>query len=604
MAQEREIQYSNKTFSDFRKQLVDYAKNYFPDTYNDFSPTSPGMMFMEMAAYVGDILSFYQDIQLQETFLQYAQEPGNLYNLAYMMGYRPKVTSAATVTLDVYQQIPATLGLPDYDYAITLDNNAVVQSTTNPSTQFLIQDKVNFGFSSSYDPTTVTVYETSGGSITKFLLKKQVKAISGEIKTATREINAVERFKTLTVEDTDIIGILDITDGDGNTWTEVPYLAQDTIFEENTNTATDSNLVPYSLTLKKVPRRFVTRFTSTGAIQIQFGAGVTGEDDSTITPDPTNVGLPSQTLGVSKIDVAYDPSNFMFTGTYGLAPSSTLTIRYLVGGGVESNVPADTITTVVSSTKTAVQTGYEDTFTVNNPEPSTGGKDGDTIAELRQNSMKAYNEQMRAVTKEDYTVRALALPSRFGSVSKVFVTQDQLTSTNSVRDNIIDSNPLALSMYILAYNQDKELTTATSTLKTSLKNYLSQYKLVTDAVNIKDAFVVNIGVKYEIILRPSATAKDVLTKCTEALQDYFEITKWSINQPVNISKLYTLLDRVKGVQTVQHIELVNKAGGNYSQYAYDIAGATRSNIVYPSYDPCIFEIKYPNADIEGRIVTL
>jgi phage-related baseplate assembly protein len=159
-------------------------------------------------------------------------------------------------------------------------------------------------------------------------------------------------------------------------------------------------------------------------------------------------------------------------------------------------------------------------------------------------------------------------------------------------------------MYILAYNQDKQLTTATNTLKTNLKNYLSQYKLVTDAINIKDAFVVNIGVRYEIVLRPSATAKDVLTKCTEALQDYFKIEKWSINQPVNLSKLYTLLDRVKGVQTVQHIELTNKAGGEYSQYGYDITGATKNNIVYPSYDPCIFELKYPNTDIEGRIVTL
>ena len=382
MAQQREIQYSNKTFSDFRKQLIDYAKNYFPDSYNDFSPTSPGMMFMEMAAYVGDVLSFYQDIQLQETFLQYAQEPGNLYNLAYMMGYRPKVTSAATVMLDVYQQVPSknagTNAVPDYDYAITLDNNAVVQSTTNPVVQFLIQDKVNFSYSSSYDPTTVSIYETAGGNITKFLLKKQVKAISGEIKTTTESISSVERFKTITINDTDIIGILDVTDGDGNTWTEVPYLAQDTVFEESTNTATDSNLVPYSLTLQKTPRRFVTRFTSTGAIQLQFGAGQTGEDDTVITPDPTNVGLPSQTIGVTKIDVAYDPSNFMFTGAYGLAPSSDLTIRYIVGGGVEANVPLDTITTVVSSTKTAVQTGYEDTFTVNNPEPATGGKDGDT----------------------------------------------------------------------------------------------------------------------------------------------------------------------------------------------------------------------------------
>lgn len=608
MAQQREIQYSNKTFSDFRKQLIDYAKNYFPDSYNDFSPTSPGMMFMEMAAYVGDVLSFYQDVQLQETFLQYAQEPGNLYNLAYMMGYRPKVTSAATVMLDVYQQVPSknagTNAVPDYDYAITLDNNAIVQSTTNPAVQFLIQDKVNFSYSSSYDPTTVSIYETAGGSITKFLLKKQVKAISGEIKTTTESISSVEKFKTITINDTDIIGILDVTDGDGNTWTEVPYLAQDTVFEESTNTATDSNLVPYSLTLQKTPRRFVTRFTSTGAIQLQFGAGQTGEDDTVITPDPTNVGLPSQTIGVTKIDVAYDPSNFMFTGAYGLAPSSDLTIRYIVGGGVEANVPLDTITTVVSSTKTAVQTGYEDTFTVNNPEPATGGKDGDTVDELRQNSLKSYNEQLRAVTAQDYTVRAQALPPRFGSVAKVFVTQDQLTSTKSVTDNIIDSNPLAISLYILAYNQDKQLTTATSTLKTNLKNYLSQYRLLTDAINIKDAFVVNIGVRYEIVLRPSATAKDVLTKCTEALQDYFDITKWSINEPVNISKLYTLLDRVKGVQTVQHVELVNKAGGNYSQYGYDIAGATRNNIVYPSYDPCIFEIKYPNTDIEGRIITL
>ena len=175
MAQEREIQYSNKTFSDFRQQLIDYAKNYFPDTYNDFSPTSPGMMFVEMASYVGDVLSFYQDIQLQETFLQYAQEPGNLYSLAYMMGYTPKTTSAAIVTLDVYQQVPSknagSNAVPDYDYAITLDNNAVIQSATNPPVQFLIQDKVNFGFSSSYDPTTVSIYETTAGNITKFLDK-------------------------------------------------------------------------------------------------------------------------------------------------------------------------------------------------------------------------------------------------------------------------------------------------------------------------------------------------------------------------------------------------------------------------------------------------
>ena len=609
MSQQREIQYSNKTFVDFRQQLVDYAKNYFPDTYNDFSPTSPGMMFMEMAAYVGDILSFYQDIQLQETFLQYAQEPGNLYNLAYMMGYRPKTSTAATVTLDIYQEVRATLNanneyVPNLAYAATVDSNAVVQSNTSPRVNFLTQDKVNFAFSSSFDPTEVTVFSTAGSAISYFLLRKQVKAISAEIKTTTYQVPSFERFRTITIADTNILGVLDITGSNGETWTEVPYLAQDTIFTEAANEGSDSNLAPYILSLQKVPRRFVTRFTSTGELQIQFGAGQENTDDSVITPDPTNVGLGDQIIGVSKIDTAYDPSNFMYTGAYGVAPVGSLHIRYLTGGGVASNVPAGTITTIVSKTSTAATSGDENNLTVSNPEPATGGKDGDTTDELRQNSLKAFSEQLRTVTKEDYTVRALSMPPRFGTVAKVFVTQDQLTSAQSTTDVILDSNPLSLSMYVLAYNNDGTLTQATPTLKQNLETYLSQYKMLTDAVNIKDAFIVNIGIKYDIILSPSATSRDVLVKCTEALQDYFKLSKRSINQSINLSKLYTLLDRVKGVQTVQKIEIVNKVGGSYSQYAYDIKGATQNNIVYPSYDPCIFEIKFPDADIEGRITSM
>ena len=609
MSQQREIQYSNKTFVDFRQQLVDYAKNYFPDTYNDFSPTSPGMMFMEMAAYVGDILSFYQDIQLQETFLQYAQEPGNLYNLAYMMGYRPKISTAATVTLDMYQEVRATLNannqyVPNLAYAATVDSNAVVQSDTTPRVNFLTQDKVNFAFSSSFDPTEVTVYSTAGSAISYFLLKKQVKAISAEIKTTTYQVPSFERFRTITIADTNILGVLEITGSNGETWTEVPYLAQDTVFTETANVGSNSNLAPYILSLQKVPRRFVTRFTSTGELQIQFGAGQENTDDSVITPDPTNVGLGDQIIGVSKIDTAYDPSNFMYTGAYGVAPVGSLYIRYLTGGGVASNVPAGTITTIVSKTSTATTSGDQNNLTVSNPEPATGGKDGDTTDELRQNSLKAFSEQLRAVTKEDYTVRALSMPPRFGTIAKVFVTQDQLTSTQNTTDVVLDSNPLSLSMYVLAYNNDGTLTQATPTLKQNLETYISQYKMLTDAVNIKNAFIVNIGIKYDIILSPSATGRDVLVKCTEVLQDYFKLSKRSINQSINISKLFTLLDRVKGVQTVQRIEITNKVGGNYSQYAYDVKGATQNNIVYPSYDPCIFEIKFPDTDIEGRITSM
>ena len=605
MAEERDIKYVNKTFSDFRQQLIDYAKNYFPDTYNDFSPTSPGMMFMEMAAYVGDVLSFYQDIQLQETLLQYAQEPGNLYSLAYMMGYRPKISTVAETDIEVFQQVDAIANAPDWDQALVIPENIQLESTSGTPTRFFIDRKVNFGFSSSYDPTDVTVYASSGNTINTFLLKKTVKAFSGQVKTKTVPITSPERFKTITLEDDNIIGILDIEDGSSNDWYEVPYLAQDTIFEESTNSGTDSNLAPYLLTLKKVPRRFVTRFTSTGNLQVQFGAGTNSQDDSVITPDPTNVGLGTNN-GISRIDQAYDPSNFMFTGTYGLAPANTtLTIRYLVGGGVEANVPANTITTVVDQgTATGTDTSKASTIAYNNPRAASGGKDGDTAEEIRQNSLKAYSEQLRAVTKEDYIVRALSLPARFGSVAKVHVLQDQLTSTKSTTDNIIDSNPLSLSMYTLAYNNDRKLTTASVNMKENLKQYLSQYRLLTDAINIKDAFIVNIGVKYDIVLRPGAVGREVLLRCTQALQEHFDIRKWNINQPINIGTIYTVLDRIKGVQTVQNVEIINKVGGSYSQYAYDIKGATKNNIVYPSYDPCIFEVKLPDSDITGRITTL
>ena len=612
MAQQRDIKYVNKTFSDFRQQLIDYTKNYFPDTYNDFSATSPGMMFIEMASYVGDVLSFYQDIQLQETFLQYAQEPANLYNLAYMMGYRPKVSTAATVDLDVFQRIPAILSsgqyVPNYNFAVTVSENATLQSTTTPSVQFLINNKINFNFSSSYDPTEVSVYATAGNTITEFLLQKKVKATSAEIRTTTVTVTAPERFKTVTVQDSNILGILDIVDnnGSGNSWYEVPYLGQDTVFLEQSNTGgSDSNLVPYVLQLQKVPRRFVTRFTSTGDLQVQFGAGTSGQSDSVITPDPTNVGLGDQIIGVSRIDKAYDPSNFMFTGTYGLAPANTvLRIRYLVGGGVEANVPSDTVTTILNAQRTAATAGYENTLQFTNPEAAVGGKDGDNSDELRENSLRAYSEQLRAVTTEDYVIRTLSLPAKFGSVAKAYVIQDQLSSTKSVTDNIVDGNPLSLSLFVLAYDNNKKLTTASSTLRSNLSTYLSQYKLITDAVNIKDAFIVNIGVRYDIVVLPNFTGRDVLLSCTQALQDYFRIEKWSINQSINLSTLYTLLDRVKGVQTVQNIEIDNKVGGNYSQYGYDVKGATKNNIVYPSYDPCIFEIKFPDTDIVGRVTSL
>lgn len=603
MAETRDIKYINRNFDDFRSQLVEYAKAYFPDSYNDFSPSSPGMMFIEMAAYVGDVLSFYQDNQLQETFLQHAKNPSNLYALAYMMGYTPKVTTVAETILEVSQTVDA-VGVdskPDFDQAIIVAENSTVKSTSQGQPVYILSNKVDFNFSSSYDPTDITVKTLAGGQPSEFLLKKKAHAFSGTIKQVEETFSTSEKFATLTIDDENIVGVLDITDSDGNVWYEVPFLGQDTIFVDETNTNSDKSQAPNILKLKKVPRRFVTRFTSKGVLQVQFGAGINTEDDAEFLPNPvTTTYFPRQ--GVSRLDWAYDPSNFLFTKSYGLAPSNTtLTIRYIVGGGVESNAPANSITTIDAITTSAVDSSKVATLAFNNPQPALGGRDGDTVDEIRENSARSFAEQKRTVTLQDYSVRALTLPPRFGSVAKVYVTQDATTRSN---ESVLGDNRLALSLYVLAYDNNGHLTPASDTLKENLKTYLSEFIMLTDAVEIKDAFVVNIGVQFEIISRPNYQSREVLLNCTAALKDYFAKDKLTINQPINISSVYTALDKVKGVQTVKNVTITNKAGGRYSSFGYDTKGATKNNVLYPSYDPCCFEVKYPNQDIEGRVTTI
>ena len=610
MAEKRDIKYVAREFTDFRQELIEYAKNYFPDSYNDFSPTAPGTMFIEMAAYVGDILSFYQDTQLQETFLQYAKDPGNLYSMAYMMGYRPKTTTVSEVELTFTQNIGAdpVSNQPNWNQALVTSENSIVTSTVSGNSKFFIENKVDFSFSSSFDPTDVVISEISNGLPSEFLLTKTIKAFSGETKSVTVSYGQAKKFATYVLEDANIIGILSIIDDTGagnNRWYEVPSLGQDTVFVEETNVGTDADKVPNVIKLQKVPKRFVTRLNSQGQLTIQFGAGLGESDDSEVFPNPQNVGL-GTFQGITRLDTAYDPSNFTYSQAYGLAPSNTtLTITYLVGGGIASNVPANSLTQL-STTANSIdgENTYLNTLAVNNLEPARGGKDGDTLEEIRQNSLRAFSEQRRTVTLQDYTVRALSLNPKFGTVAKVYVTQDELTSTKSQTDAIIDSNPLSLSMYVLAYDNNKFLVPATQTLKNNLRTYVANYMPITDALNIKDAFVINIGIDFDILVRPNYNGRDVLVACCDALKEYFEIGKWNINQPINISFLYTLLDKVTGVQTVSNIRIENKQGGNYSEYAYDIKGATRNNIVYPSYDTMIFEVKYPEVDIKGRTTVL
>jgi len=619
MAVRRNIQYLNKDFTELRASLINYARTYFPTTYNDFSPSSPGMMFMEMAAYVGDVLSFYLDNQIQETYLQYARQTNNLYELAYMFGYKPNVTQVATVNVDFYQQVPASgsIGLqsPDFSYALYVPENTTVVSSASGSVSFLIQDPIDFSVSSSGDPTEITVYQTTGNTINFYLLKKTRKAISSTINSTTFTFTTPQQFTTVEISSPNIVGILDIVDSDGNIWYEVDYLAQDTVFDSIKNTnVNDPNLsqyqgdTPYLLQLKGVQRRFTSRFLNNTTLQLQFGAGTSADTDEEILPNPDNVGL-GLPFEIDKLTTAFSPSNFVFTKTYGIAPSNTtLTVRYLTGGGVGANVPANTINTISSgniqflnSSLTAVTANYIfGTLAVNNPAAADGGGDGDTTEEIRQNSSANFATQLRNVTQDDYLVRALSLPAKFGVISKAYI---EPTKAQSVASGAAAS---ILDLYILSFDVNSKLTNASLALKQNLSTYLSQYRMVNDSINIKDAFIINIGVNFDIIVLPNFNSNEVLTKCILALQDFFAIKNWQINEPIILRDVFAVLDNIEGVQTVKNINISNKVGTllGYSQYAYDVTGATINGVVYPSLDPMIFEVKYPNTDIQGRVVNL
>ena len=602
MVQNKNISYLNKNFLQYKASLIEFAKNYFPNTYTDFSEASPGTMFIEMSSYVGDVLSFYTDTQIQENFVLTAKEKENLLNMAYSLGYRPKSSYASVTTVDFYQRVPILNGAPNLDYALIIPENTPLQSNST-QTDFLTIKKVDFTDTGSV---SISLYDGNN-----YLFKKSVPAISATVQNATFDFGAPIKFNSVEINDPNFLQILQATGSDGSQWYEVPYLAQSNIINRTTNTGPSANQVPYLLSYLETPNRFVSRIRTDDVIELQFGSGMyvnTADDIIIPTPDNIQLGLvPS--ADTSDLVNNYNQAAVFYTKQYGTVPSNiSMTVQYLSGGGVAANVPANDITIISSNAginafNPANTNASLATLLVSNAIPATGGRGGDTVEEIRLNTLNAFSAQLRAVTKDDYMNRALSMPSDFGTISKVYVEQASALSVSSGNDPLIDNNPLALSMYVLAYNDDKKLVNATTDLKTNLKGYLEPFRMVTDAIIIKDAYYINLGLNFDITIVPGLSNNQILTDCITALTNYFDINKWQINQPIILSDVNALLLQIKGVQSLVKLEFTNKSGGNYSPYSYDVAGAFRSGILYPSLDPAVFEIRYPDLDIQGRVVT-
>ena len=619
----KDIKYTGKDFPTIRKNLIDFAKTYYPTTFNDFNEASPGMMFLETTAYVGDLLSFYLDKQFKESLLPYATERKNVVALAQTLGYKPRQAIAAQVDIDVFQTVPA-VGLgsknsPDFRYALAIAGGMRVKATKEAV--FRTDLPIDFSISGSSNLTDISIFSTDDttGEPTYYLLRKRVGFESGTTLKQTFTVSAAEPFLQLTLPRTNIISITKVTDSNGNTWSEVPYLAQDMVFKQVQNNqyiepalSEHRSETPYMLKLTKTSRRFITRVDAAGKTVLEFGPGTHTGPDEEIVPNPISAGSALPTATPSS-NTFIDPSNFLYTKTYGQAPSNTtLTIEYVVGLGVKDNVPAGDVTDIDDIQFISEGSGIDITLFNNtkaslaatNPTPSQGGRGAETIDEVRNNSLAHFNAQGRVVSKDDYMIRTLTMPSQYGSIAKVYVTQDEKLNVSEGSSRL--RNPFAVNLYTLSYDQDKQLTNTNPATKQNIKNYISPYRLLTDSVNIKNAFVINIGVDFEIITLPGFNSNEVLVKSINIVKKLLHIDNMQINQPIILADLYTELASVMGVQSVTKLEFYNfyDESEGYSGNIYDIKQATRDNVVYPSLDPSIFEVKFPNSDIKGRVTSI
>ena len=742
---ESNVSYLGKDFTALKSSLVNYAKSYFPNTYRDFNETSPGMMLIEMNAYVGDVLSFYIDQQYREMLLPLAEERRNVINMAKMFGYKVKPIIPSHVELTFKQNLSvdsSDSSKVDYSTGGIFDSGIEVKGT-NSNVIFETLDVVDFQVSQSNDTTTPSGFDSSTGLANGYTLQRKVKAISGKTKTSTFTVGAPEKFKKITLSSTNIVDIISCVDSNGNNWYEVDFLAQDKVpiplhYTNDSSRASaysnaldgtiSNNAAPYSLTYIKTNKRFTRETNIDNTTSLVFGNGVLrdGKDGSIdqgyIDMEQIGITIPGQT---NDLNEAINPLLGDEYSTLGETPNNTtLTITYRVGGGIASNIAANDLNQIQNaSTMNGSATGVtKDDLTVVNIYPARGGRDEETVDEIKERTKAFFSTQNRCVTKEDYEARVMNIPSKFGNVAKVYVARSGDTGGDPEYSNIFQNNlgtletmhsnvsselvnfrdriqesimnndldasdlqsfniilnnfdemitPIGLlneysdlttfdlstiNVYVLGYDINRNLVgnpmisyqTVTDnvpkTLMMNVKNYLENFKILTDSVNLIDGYIVNFGVFFDVVANKDADKKQVKLRCIDKIKEYFEIQKMQFNQPIYKSQLeYELMDIV-GVRAVNHVTItqqtdyheyangeslnnptytysfdteidpngdgINEGGYTSSQngtagygYAYDFEDALRDGIIRPPEPstPAVFELKNPNQNIQGRV---
>ena len=699
------VNYLNKDFNSLKSTLIEYAKTYFPNSYRDFNETSPGMMLIEMGAYVGDVLSFYIDQQYKEMLLPLAEEKRNVINLANAFGYKVKPILPAYVDLSISQVLGTTGDInnlqPNYGATTLIPERTQVQSSADSTIIFETLDVVDFNVSGS----TIEVNSTDdNGVVSDYKLTKKVRAISAETKTKTFTIGTPEKFLKLTLDETNVVDIISVKDSLDNEYYEVDYLVQDnvpiethytndgargTAYNVDADTVVDVP-VPYTLSFDRTSKKFITEVNDDDTTSLVFGNGILRngqiQESNLLQTEQVGLTIPGETQNfAAAIDPLVNNDN---RSTLGETPANTtLTVEYRVGGGTSANAAVGDLTTFVGLSTTAVTT-------VTNETPAYGGSDGQSVDEIREAAKAYFATQNRCVTQEDYEARTLAMPAKFGGIAKVFCDRDttEVVSTDETLEgtpNIIDLQSIettlqglidagsgatteelqgiitnlqteisdlsaqsitplisaTINLHILSYDENGKLVPATNPanathpLKTNLKNYLNQFRLLTDEVNIIDGKVINFGVEFEVVAHRGMNKADVKLRVIDKIKNYFTTDKMQFRQPLYTNDVIYEVMGVEGVRSVNKLRLVqnfsdalgssplyyftkdkpNGVSGNDSRYnwKYDfetfygidpneaddtINVVGSEGVILPSVEPSVFELKFPNKDIRGKVL--
>lgn len=602
----RQRNYLARDFDGFRTVLLEYARQYYPDRIQDFSESSLGGLFLDMAAYVGDNLSFYLDHLYGELNSDTVVETINIERTLRNSGVLITGASSAIVPIDFYVEIPVlndgTLR-PDPSLIPTIKAETTILSDSG--VEFTLMNDVVFWRS---NPDTGALEVASdvevvngrrlAGTIVSKILKKRGQCMSGNQTTETFTVGDFTPFKRITLAQSNVTQIVNVYDGLGNVYYEVENLTHDVVYRNTLNPTTSESLVKETLKVIPAPYRFMTEVSLTNRTStLVFGGGSADSLNDDIIPDPSEFALSlPYTKTFSKIRV--NPQKMLQTSTLGvIGTNTTITVTYRYGGGLSHNVPANTIKSISrlitefpNNPSPGSQAQVRNTIDATNPQPASGGEDPPTPEELLALIPAVKNSQERIVTKEDLLARVYTMPSNFGRVFRASISRNP-------------SNPLASRLYIISRNPDGQLVTSPDDLKINLKRYLSSYRMVSDAIDVVDAAIINLELYFSIIADPSLNKSILLQSIIRDLKKQFQITNLHIGQPLVLTDVVSTILSKTGVISVDKIEFRNLTGTvknlSYSPIAFDTKLNTKNQILYPP-DGAIFEIKYPDINIVGK----